>query len=110
MKSLNTPFRYAKLNQITQENFALLKRIKSTSSVYSTAKWKQQRKRSVYLAKNISKNAGRISNAYNTRELNQTGPIIKNILRERACRPKTVYMSDSGSEGDGDRPITTVGK
>jgi hypothetical protein len=78
------------MNQITQENFALLKRIKNTGSAYSTAKWKEERKRSRYLAANISRNGGRISNSYQSRELTATGPLIRDILKDRATRPRTV--------------------
>ena len=92
----------------------MFRRLQKTESVYSIDKWKQSRAKHQYISNNISRNAARISNKYPP--LNNTtaaGPIIANILRERASRPGTSSFLNKpvlGYEKSESRPVTSINK
>lgn len=60
IKSLNSNYRQKKLDEIHSKNRNILKRLKSTESVYSIEKWEESNKFREYVRDNISRNSGRV--------------------------------------------------
>ena len=60
LKSLNGGFRRKKLEEIQNSNKQLIKRLKSTNSVYSKAQWVEANRFHEYIRDNISRNSGRV--------------------------------------------------
>ena len=99
--------------QIQNENLAMFRRLQKTESVYSIGKWKKSRAKNEKISQNISRNAARISNKYPTlQNSTMAGPIIRDILRERASRPGTTTLNKPvlGYEKSESRPVTSINK
>lgn len=90
----------------------MLRRIQKTGSVYSVGKWKKSRLKNEYISHNISRNASRISNKFPaSRDITIAGPMIRDILRERASRPgSSAYIIKPvlGYDKSDSRPGTTI--
>lgn len=60
VKSLNRHFREKKIQEIQSSNKLLFKRLQTTESVYSKAKWEESNRFHKYIRDNISRNSGRV--------------------------------------------------
>eukprot|EP00359_Climacostomum_virens_P002244 CAMPEP_0204900854 /NCGR_PEP_ID=MMETSP1397-20131031/2725_1 /ASSEMBLY_ACC=CAM_ASM_000891 /TAXON_ID=49980 /ORGANISM="Climacostomum Climacostomum virens, Strain Stock W-24" /LENGTH=177 /DNA_ID=CAMNT_0052069085 /DNA_START=106 /DNA_END=636 /DNA_ORIENTATION=- len=86
--SLNRNFRIREMKKIANANTQILKRLRTTHSVYNIRRWEDDRNYKVYLRDNISRNSGRVPKQPKTFE-EDPQEMVANILKRQGSRPKT---------------------
>jgi hypothetical protein len=99
--SLNRNFRTREAKKIADANRMILRRLKSTASVYNIRRWEDDRQYKVYLRENISRNSGRVRRPTTTKAANdEAQELLSNIMKRRGTRPMTASVgAETGGLG-----------
>jgi hypothetical protein len=103
--SLNRNFRIRELKKIADANKLILKRLRTTQSVYNIKRWEDDRQYAVYLRENISRNGGRVPRAAKTAD-DEGQDLISNVLKRQVSRPKTASTGADTAKFSSLRPKT----